>query len=95
MLLMMKTIKIAIYKSSTDSEVEMLPKKKRARKEVGGKKKKQCEHPGCTKRPSYNHPGETTGRCCSQHKKIGMVDVESKRCEHPGCTKQGGRHGEC
>ena len=64
----------------------MQPKKKRARKEVGGKKKKQCEHPGCTKRPSYNHPGETTRRCCSQHKEDGMVNVGGNR-SHEGVQK--------
>ena len=51
-------------------------------------KNKTCGHKGCTKQPSFGVDGSSMKEFCSDHERVGVVNVAHKRCGHKGCTKQ-------
>ena len=80
LLILFEIIDIDSPVNSIDEIIDNNIKKKR--------KNRTCLEKGCDKQPNFNTPDEKKGLYCSQHKKIGMIDVKHPTCEVEGCKKR-------
>lgn len=47
-----------------------------------------CKAPECKKSAYFNNPNEKTGKFCSTHKELNMINVKDKRCIEEGCCQR-------